>query len=122
MNMSDSERLGAGMSGLGLDLCDAPEDADVVVLNTCVVRQSAEDTATGMLGKLKKVKDSNPDRMIVVMGCMVGAKDIDLRRRFPQVDLWARPQDFNPILESVCVQARYRERRFGRLLGESRSE
>ena len=56
MNMSDSERLGAGMTGLGLDLCDTPEDADVVVLNTCVVRQSAEDTATGMLGKLKRVK------------------------------------------------------------------
>ena len=74
MNMSDSERLGAGMTGLGLDLCDKPEDADVVVLNTCVVRQSAEDTATGMLGKLKRVKDDNPDRMIVVMGCMVGAQ------------------------------------------------
>ena len=80
MNMSDSERLGAGMSGLGLDLIDKPEEADVVVLNTCVVRQSAEDTATGMLGKLKKVKDADPDRMIVVMGCMVGPSDVDLRR------------------------------------------
>lgn len=104
MNMSDSERLGAGMTGLGLGSCDTPEDADVVVLNTCVVRQSAEDTATGMLGKLKKVKDANPDRMIVVMGCMVGPNDADLRRRFPQVDLWARPQDFNPILESVAFK------------------
>jgi tRNA-2-methylthio-N6-dimethylallyladenosine synthase len=104
MNMSDSERLGAGLTGMGLDLCDAPENADVVVLNTCVVRQSAEDTATGMLGKLKKVKDSNPHRMIVVMGCMVGPSDTDLRRRFPQVDLWARPQDFNPILESVAFK------------------
>ena len=104
MNMSDSERLGAGMTGLGLNSCDAPEDADVVVLNTCVVRQSAEDTATGMLGKLKKVKDANSDRMIVVMGCMVGPNDADLRRRFPQVDLWARPQDFNPILESVAFK------------------
>ena len=92
------------MTGLGLDSCDAPEDADVVVLNTCVVRQSAEDTATGMLGKLKKVKDANSDRMIVVMGCMVGPNDADLRRRFPQVDLWARPQDFNPILESVAFK------------------
>ncbi len=104
MNISDSERLGAGLTGMGLDLCDAPENADVVVLNTCVVRQSAEDTATGMLGKLKKVKDSNPHRMIVVMGCMVGPSDTDLRRRFPQVDLWARPQDFNPILESVAFK------------------
>lgn len=104
MNMSDSERLGAGMTTLGLDHSDEPEDADVVVLNTCVVRQSAEDTATGMLGKLKKVKDENPDRMIVVMGCMVGPNDTDLRRRFPQVDLWARPQDFNPILETVAFR------------------
>ena len=104
MNMSDSERLGAGLTGMGLDLCDAPENADVVVLNTCVVRQSAEDTATGMLGKLKKVKDADPHRMIVVMGCMVGPNDADLRRRFPQVDLWARPQDFNPILESVAFK------------------
>ncbi len=104
MNMSDSERLGAGMTTLGLDHSEAPEDADVVVLNTCVVRQSAEDTATGMLGKLKKVKDENPDRMIVVMGCMVGPNDSDLRRRFPQVDLWARPQDFNPILETVAFR------------------
>ena len=104
MNMSDSERLGAGMTSLGLDSCGTPEDADVVVLNTCVVRQSAEDTATGILGKLKKVKEANPDRMIVVMGCMVGPNDADLRRRFPQVDLWARPQDFNPILESVALK------------------
>ena len=104
MNISDSERLGAGLTGMGLDLCDAPENADVVVLNTCVVRQSAEDTATGMLGKLKKVKDADPHRMIVVMGCMVGPNDDDLRRRFPQVDLWARPQDFNPILESVAFK------------------
>ena len=104
MNMSDSERLGAGMTGMGLDLADDPENADVVVLNTCVVRQSAEDTATGMLGKLKKVKDQNPERMIVVMGCMVGPSDFDLRRRFPQVDLWARPQDFTPILETVATR------------------
>ena len=104
MNMSDSERLGAGLNGMGFDVCETPDDADVVVLNTCVVRQSAEDTATGMLGKLKKVKDSNPDRMIVVMGCMVGPNDADLRRRFPQVDLWAKPQDFNPILESVAFK------------------
>ena len=82
----------------------------MVVLNTCVVRQSAEDTATGMLGKLKKVKDADPDRMIVVMGCMVGPSDVDLRKRFPQVDLWARPQEFTPILRDRCDAARNRER------------
>ena len=104
MNVSDSERLGAGMAGLGFNSSDNPEDADVVVLNTCVVRQSAEDTATGFLGKLKKVKDRNPQRMIVVMGCMVGPSDTDLRRRFPHVDVWARPQEFTPILETVATR------------------
>ncbi len=104
MNMSDSERLGSGLGRLGLESVEDPKTADVVVLNTCVVRQSAEDTATGMLGKLKKVKDADPNRMIAVMGCMVGPSDGELRRRFPQVDVWARPQDFNPILDAIALR------------------
>ena len=104
MNVSDSERLSSGMKSVGFAESDAPESADVVVLNTCVVRQSAEDTATGMLGKLRAVKKDHPDRMIVVMGCMVGPSDVDLKRRFPQVDLWARPQDFQPILEMAALR------------------
>ena len=102
MNVSDSERLGAGMKRLGLVETDSAEAADIVVLNTCVVRQSAEDTATGMLGKLRKAKEADPDRIISVMGCMVGPSDTELKRRFPQVDLWARPQQFAPILETVA--------------------
>ena len=104
MNVSDSERLSSGMRSVGFTESDVPETADVVVLNTCVVRQSAEDTATGMLGKLRIVKDAHPDRMIAVMGCMVGPSDTDLKRRFPQVDLWARPQDFQPILEMAAIR------------------
>ncbi len=101
MNKSDSERLASGLEQMGLVAVDSPEQADVVVLNTCVVRQSAEDTATGMLGKLKSVKADNPDRVLAVMGCMVGPKQDDLSRRFPQVDVWARPQQFEPILQAV---------------------
>lgn len=104
MNVSDSERLGAGMKSIGFAESADAESADVVVLNTCVVRQSAEDTATGMLGKLKLVKEQYPDRMIAVMGCMVGPSDSDLKRRFPQVDIWSRPQDFAPILEGVALR------------------
>ena len=99
MNKADSERLASGLEQLGLSECDDPRSADVVVLNTCVVRQSAEDTATGMLGALKKCKDADPQRRIAVMGCMVGPTTDDLRRRFPQVDAWARPQEFGPILK-----------------------
>jgi tRNA-2-methylthio-N6-dimethylallyladenosine synthase len=101
MNKSDSERLASGLDQLGLSACERPDDADVVVLNTCVVRQSAEDTATGMLGALRPIKTAFPDRMIVVMGCMVGPKQDVLRRRFPQVDVWSRPQEYGPVLRAV---------------------
>lgn len=101
MNKADSERLTAGFEQMGLSSIDDPAEADVVILNTCVVRQSAEDTATGMLGKLKRVKRRHPERIIGVMGCMVGPTKTDLERRFPQVDVWAQPQQFEPILATV---------------------
>ncbi|MCH7738921.1 MAG: tRNA (N6-isopentenyl adenosine(37)-C2)-methylthiotransferase MiaB [Chloroflexi bacterium] len=101
MNKADSERLTAGFEQMGLSSIDDPAEADVVILNTCVVRQSAEDTATGMLGKLKRVKRRHPERIIGVMGCMVGPAKTDLERRFPQVDVWAQPQQFEPILATV---------------------
>ncbi len=101
MNKADSERLTAGFEQMGLSSIDDPAEADVVILNTCVVRQSAEDTATGMLGKLKRVKRRHPERIIGVMGCMVGPVKTDLERRFPQVDVWAQPQQFEPILATV---------------------
>jgi tRNA-2-methylthio-N6-dimethylallyladenosine synthase len=102
MNVSDSERLSSGFSKMGFDSTDDMAYADVVILNTCVVRQSAEDTATGVLGRLGKRmtgKKGNDDRMIAVMGCMVGPEQSELKRRFPYVNVWARPQEFAPILE-----------------------
>ncbi|MBM3959728.1 MAG: tRNA (N6-isopentenyl adenosine(37)-C2)-methylthiotransferase MiaB [SAR202 cluster bacterium] len=101
MNKSDSERLASGLDQLGLAVTDRPEDADVVVLNTCVVRQSAEDTATGMLGTLRRGSTPRSERLLAVMGCMVGPRQDDLRRRFPHVDVWARPQEYAPILRAV---------------------
>ena len=105
MNKADSERLASGLEQLGFESCATPEKADVVVLNTCVVRQSAEDTATGLLGRLKPIKNAHPERVVAVMGCMVGPKQDDLRRRFPQVDVWARPQQFTPILEFAAARS-----------------
>ncbi|MCH8114391.1 MAG: MiaB/RimO family radical SAM methylthiotransferase [Chloroflexi bacterium] len=110
MNASDSERLSSGFEQMGFDSSDDPITADVVVLNTCVVRQSAEDTATGMLGRLAKIKrrdpgrSSRPEQVIAVMGCMVGPDQSELRRRFPHVDIWARPQEFAPILETAGIR------------------
>ena len=104
MNASDSERLSSGFSQMGFDLSEDPITADVVVLNTCVVRQSAEDTATGMLGRLGKKKRNHPSRIIGVTGCMVGPEQSQLKRRFPYVDVWSGPQEFGPILELAGIR------------------
>lgn len=104
MNTSDSQRLSSGFSAMGFDLAEDPVAADVFVLNTCVVRQSAEDTATGMLGRLGKDKKNRGNQIIGVTGCMVGPEKSQLKRRFPHVDVWSGPQEFGPILELAGVR------------------
>jgi tRNA-2-methylthio-N6-dimethylallyladenosine synthase len=103
MNVADSRKLAAGLDRAGLSAVDAPEDADLVVLNTCSVREHAEDRAIGQLGRLKKLRSRGKDLKIAVMGCMVGQRDDDLRRRFPYVDTFARPQDFAPIMQIAGI-------------------
>jgi tRNA-2-methylthio-N6-dimethylallyladenosine synthase len=100
MNVADSEKLAAGLEHLGLEAAASPEEADLVVLNTCSVRQHAEERAVSKLGVLKKLK-SRRDLTIAVMGCMVGPRTDDLRRRFPYVDVFTRPQEFDPILRAI---------------------
>ena len=87
MNTADSERLASALEQLGLESADNAKDADVVVLNSCVVRQSAENKVVGNLGAVSRLKKQNPDRVIALMGCMVGPQvrptgsPLPLRRR-----------------------------------------
>ena len=104
MNVSDSEKLSSSLVKMGFQLENSYTDASVIVVNTCVVRQSAEDTATGFLGKLRKIKNKFPEKIIIVMGCMVGPNSSSLKKRFSHVDLWARPQEFYPILDLLSVR------------------
>ena len=99
MNKADSEKLAAGFTRLGLKATDRMERADIVVLNTCSVRQHAEDRAYSKLGRVRDLKRERPELKVAVMGCMVGLKTDDLVKRFPQVDVFARPQQFEPIIE-----------------------
>ena len=99
MNKADSERLASALEQLGLQAVDRAGDADVVVLNSCVVRQSAEDKVIGTLGTMKPLKARRPDRVLALMGCMVGAKIDDLKARFPYVDTFMRPQQYGPLLD-----------------------
>ncbi len=101
MNTADSERLGSALEQMGLTAVQRPTDADVVVLNSCVVRQSAEDKVTGTLNLTQPLRKKRPDAVLALTGCMVGPRTDELERRFPHVDLFLRPQQFEPLLELV---------------------
>jgi tRNA-2-methylthio-N6-dimethylallyladenosine synthase len=105
MNVADSRKLAAGLDRAGLSPVDAPEEADLVVLNTCSVREHAEDRAIGQLGRLKKLRSRGKDFKIAVMGCMVGQRSQQLQERFPFVDVFARPQGFAEVLAAVLPDA-----------------
>jgi tRNA-2-methylthio-N6-dimethylallyladenosine synthase len=94
MNVADSQRVSSSLERLGYQATLHPAEADVIVLNTCVVRQSAEDKAVGRLFSLRPLKEQNPDLVVNLMGCMVGVKGAEqLRRRFPFVDVFSPPSD-----------------------------
>ena len=101
MNTADSERLGSALEQLGLTPAARPADADVVVLNSCVVRQSAEDKVTGTLNLTQPLRKNRPDSVLALTGCMVGPRTEELQKRFPHVDLFLRPQQFEPLLDLV---------------------
>ena len=102
MNVADSQRLASALEALGYEAAEKPEHADVVVLNTCMVRQSAEDRALGRLGSIKPAKLKNPDMIIALMGCMVGYKDPKpLRKKLPFVDVFAPPSNPKPIIDYI---------------------
>ena len=101
MNKADSQRLGSALEQLGLHQVETAGEADLVVLNSCVVRQQAEDKVVGNLTWMKPWKINEPGRVVALMGCMVGAKTDDLARRFPFVDVFMRPQQYGPLLDLV---------------------
>ena len=87
MNMLDSELIVGSLRRHGYELTQAAEDADVVLFNTCSVRQHAEDKIYSALGRLRHYKNKHPDTIIGVLGCMA-QKDQDLiKKRAPHVDI-----------------------------------
>src|ERR1700740_1894743 len=87
MNEHDSERIAGLLEADGLVRAESEDDADVVVLNTCCIRENADNKLYGNLGHLKSVKGARPDLQIVVSGCLA-QKDRDLvRERAPHVDV-----------------------------------
>ena len=101
MNKADSERMESALGQMGLGPTESPGDADVIVLNSCVVRESAEDRVIGMLTSLKPLKQKNPEKVLALMGCMVGPQTKALQKRYPYVDAFMQPQQFSRLLEIV---------------------
>jgi tRNA-2-methylthio-N6-dimethylallyladenosine synthase len=99
MNLADSQRLASELEKLGFNATENPHEADILVVNTCVVRQGAEEKGVSRLHLLKPIKKQNPNKVIGLMGCMVGVRDaLPLRKRFPFVDVFMAPSDPEPMV------------------------
>ncbi len=105
MNEADSDKLAASLARLGWQPAARPQDADLAIVNTCVVRQKAENRAVSYLGHLRRIKetrDGDAPLRIAVTGCIVGHRTDELRARFPYVDVWARPQAFDALIRHLA--------------------
>ena len=106
MNVADSQHLASELERQGHCAAADPQEADILVVNTCVVRQSAEDKGLGRLLALRSVKQAAPNKVIGVMGCMVGVRDpLALRQRLPFVDVFMRPSDPAPMTSFLAARA-----------------
>jgi tRNA-2-methylthio-N6-dimethylallyladenosine synthase len=104
MNQADSIRIGSALEQTGYTYTESVDDADVVILNTCSVRQRAEDSAAGRLGSLVSLKRKNPNLTVAVTGCMVPPNEpgkAALYKRFPVVDLFFDTLDPQTLVERL---------------------
>ncbi len=99
MNVADSRRMASILEKLGYEPASQDSEADLIILNTCVVRQSAEDKAYGYLHSLRPLKERRPEIILNLMGCLVGVKgNPRLKESFPHVDVFSPPSDPRPLL------------------------
>lgn len=97
MNVHDSERMAGMLENLGYDATDAPEGADVILLNTCAVRERPEHKLYSELGQIRLLKAENPDLVIGVAGCMAQREAQTIRRRVPEVDILLGPRNLHHL-------------------------
>ena len=99
MNKTESERLASFLEQQGYQATATAEEADVIVLNSCVVRQHAESRVINKLNALKPLKRARPDLNLAVTGCLVNSEVDHLKKSFPYVDYFFKPGEFPPWLE-----------------------
>lgn len=102
MNEYDSSRMADLLNNThGLEAAQSPEDADVILLNTCSIREKAQEKVFSQLGQWKKLKDTRPDLIIGVGGCVASQEGDAIRKRAPFVDLIFGPQTLHRLPEMI---------------------
>ncbi|RYH10152.1 tRNA (N6-isopentenyl adenosine(37)-C2)-methylthiotransferase MiaB [Tropicimonas sp. IMCC6043] len=99
MNVYDSERMAEALGGNGYEQVGTPEEADMILLNTCHIREKAAEKVYSELGRYKGLKAANPDLKIGVAGCVAQAEGAEILRRQPLVDLVVGPQSYHRLPE-----------------------
>ncbi len=103
MNKAESERIAARFEELGYRAAESVNEADLIVLNSCVVRQSAEDRVVNKLHDLKHLKKEKPEVLLALTGCMVDFDTGALRKKFPFIDQYFKAGEYPPWLEKPAT-------------------
>ncbi|MDD5687580.1 MAG: tRNA (N6-isopentenyl adenosine(37)-C2)-methylthiotransferase MiaB [Elusimicrobia bacterium] len=99
MNIADSDSMGKLLLGRGYLPAEKPENADIIIINTCTVRQHAEDRALSYLGETRKLKKKNPKLKIFIAGCVASRLKEDLKKRFSYLDGFIPANDTVKLLQ-----------------------
>jgi len=112
MNVYDSARMADVLAPLGYDMAETPADADMVILNTCHIREKASEKVFSELGRLRQARAGRraggDDMIIAVAGCVAQAEGAEILRRAPDVDIVLGPQTYHRLPEMVARAARAR--------------
>ncbi|MYE60231.1 MAG: tRNA (N6-isopentenyl adenosine(37)-C2)-methylthiotransferase MiaB [Alphaproteobacteria bacterium] len=108
MNVYDSERMSEMLAAVGYEATPTADDADLVVLNTCHIREKAAEKVYSEVGRLRALKARRPDMLIAVAGCVAQAEAGEVVRRAPAVDIVVGPQAYHRLPEMLARAERAR--------------
>lgn len=112
MNLHESEKISGILSGMGMSAVNVPENADVVVFNTCCIRDTAERRALGNIGKMKELKKKNKNLLIVVTGCMTQQNGFaeNMKERYQYVDVILGTHNISDLENQIRIRLEKKKR------------
>lgn len=112
MNLHESEKISGILSGMGMNAVNVPENADVVVFNTCCIRDTAERRALGNIGKMKELKKKNKNLLIVVTGCMTQQNGFaeNMKERYQYVDVILGTHNISDLENQIRIRLEKKKR------------